>query len=1491
MANLVKWLKDREHDVGGFVNQHVVQPIENATAPIVRDAQGAVAQVNPADGGRTFNTVTQKGPDFAPQVGSALNQVFHSEAANTAASIGKSTAQPFVTFGKSLYYTPQAISRELQNKPIDDIQQKAFGTTDQGKIARDIIGSTAGVGLTVAAPGISKGIEVGAARLGADALPNIIAKPAIGAVTGAALGGPINVASAATNNNAPFTPKSAGQAFKQGTIAGGALGATGGAVGAIAPPVLRAATSGIKSSAPVIKNAASFTPRVNVADQQTLRDFSDHLAGANTAQGQELSNLITNARQVGQKYGINLTTGSRAQRLERTNSVLDQIGQKNKQISQGGYAKIPGPSVPEDQPSLPQQPRIEMPNESVTSSSENIIDPLAAIKQEALKRGYTSDHYSEEGQIGNTIDSLMKDQTAYRDASVPLLDKYKDQLDGTKNIQDLMTPAEKKTLQVAEAKSTHATKLLKDYFNYKKQINEQPLNTGPYNQAPADVSASSPNELSSSTTMQPAGSRPLIKKSLQSPVGQPGKIEVPANQGVTGQNSLANSTTNSPVLPVEQVAGRVAKTKSTLPTNQNISPEIRRGLDKNYTTHSFTGQIQNAQDAVANDLPGATEAAIRLAGKNPGAMNDAEHQFVGAVAAAHDLSGTPEGQQIAAQLYNQMLAHRTATAQTFSAFRDIAKNNPGILKVQAKNYLNNNGIELTPAQEGSIDNLVGKVKSTKAGTLERDRAVHELVQFVHQQIPSSSGDKAVNLWRAGLLTSPITTGGNILGNTGEALVRNAWVNPLASMIDRAQSVVTGQRTKTLQGGQIQGAVQGIKDSANYLKTGFDPNNPLSKFETGGEVNYGKSPIGKAAGKYVNTVYRGLGAQDKPFRQAAQRQAAKDLAVADAKNLGLKGVEKESYINKAINDPSWEPQTFKTANDSKAAGAFAVFANQTGLGRFAAIAKQPFKVGDKTFDGGLRQFIMPFSQVPASIAMRIWHRSDFGGTEIVNQLLRVREGKPYDQRAVSEAVANGTFGPAAIGAGYALAKSGNITGNYPTDSKEKALWKSEGKQANSVKIGNRWYSLNYLQPFGTLLGIGAQAHKDEKDGKSPSEIIAGVAATAAKSVESQSFLQGINGLLGAINDPQQNLSTYINQVSSSVVPNIIKTTARATDPLQRDVQGPINAIKSAIPGVRESLPAKQDMFGNNMSATDNPLNQLFNPLRPNKANTSDPVVNELQRLQDSGNGIIPTQFNKNAIKGTKLSDEQVRQLNATVNPKVKAAWQGIISDPRYQALSDEDKATVLKRAKDNIAKGGKGEFALSNSLPVPKNSATSSSDYFSSSSSTKSPADKYKTALNNYNANKNSMSDVQRYAAEQNLAKLKVQAPFSNDVVSLYGMNKTKAYDFVSNNKNGKALANQLFAYDKALYDAGLTTSLKYKTGLGPSNKTSSKGSKGGKKGKAPSYDLASIEKSVIAKVKTGKPPKVTIPKTKVAKQPKLKSYTPKKVAVKKGKVSTRKGIA
>jgi hypothetical protein len=152
-----------------------------------------------------------------------------------------------------------------------------------------------------------------------------------------------------------------------------------------------------------------------------------------------------------------------------------------------------------------------------------------------------------------------------------------------------------------------------------------------------------------------------------------------------------------------------------------------------------------------------------------------------------------------------------------------------------------------------------------------------------------------------------------------------------------------------------------------------------------------------------------------------------------------------------------------------------------------------------------------------------------------------------------------------------------------------------------------------------------------------------------------------------------------------------------------------------------------------------------------------------------------------------------------------------------------------------------------------------------------------------------ISKIQEIGRRKSLAKEEIGSKFSKEVRDLYyQLGKADLYDYVTKAKNGQQLADDLLAYDQALYDAGLTTygSLKFKNGLAPqkggrkggTKKASAKGRKSGggsaKGTKQPNANSENITTTanVTRRVANAKVAKRQLPKTGGVRGASIKAY-------------------
>ena len=668
--------------------------------------------------------------------------------------------------------------------------------------------------------------------------------------------------------------------------------------------------------------------------------------------------------------------------------------------------------------------------------------------------------------------------------------------------------------------------------------------------------------------------------------------------------------------------------------------------------------------------------------ENPGKVTDQD--VVTAIQAAKRLDASPKESDLmkATEIYHNLSQHLSKKGQEIQAASLLSNRTPQGLQYQAERALRNLEIEVTPAIKKDIKGLVDAVKKAEPGSYDDGLARYKVMEYVEKSAPHGIADKGVQMWKAGLLSAPTTTAGNLMANTAEAIYRKGFQDPVASAADMLMSLVTGKRSKVATGrGLFEGSKEGLGKGVQYFKTGYDPRNPLEKFDVH-SIHYSNTKAGKAAELYTQSIFKLMGGQDQPFYYAALRNSIADQAVTAAKNAGLKGDARNAFIKKFITEPGKD--VMQLADDE---ARYAVFQNKTALGN---VAKRVNK-------GPVGQFFIPFSQVPSSIATRMIERSPIGlAKEIYKQ---IKAGK-FDQRAMSRAVADTSAGFLLIGAGAQLYNQGLITGSYPTDQKERDLWDLEGKQPNSVKVGDQWISLNYMQPMGMLFAAGANYSKARTDGKDPAASYSSALAGASKSFTEQSFLKGVSGGLQALADPQRSAEKLFEQTAGSVVPNFIRSAARSNDDVNRVQDGVGESVMAGIPGLRQMLPERTDIFGDVLPRKTSGPNSFLNPLRPSDVRPSTDLNLELRRLQDADEGVTATKIIKDALgEGTELNRDQQLELKNLVGQQLKTAWAETIKDGRYEGLTDGDKRRVLEKIKDDIGAVIRGQYGQNKGIKV------------------------------------------------------------------------------------------------------------------------------------------------------------------------------------------------
>lgn len=602
---------------------------------------------------------------------------------------------------------------------------------------------------------------------------------------------------------------------------------------------------------------------------------------------------------------------------------------------------------------------------------------------------------------------------------------------------------------------------------------------------------------------------------------------------------------------------------------------------------------------------------------------------------------TDQGRAIQAA---SILGRLTPEGQVRFAAREIIKWN-----------LDNPNAKIPELTGQQADKIITEMRAIRAMPTGEEQAIRfqKLQKEIQGLIPSAWWQKAVSIWKAGLLTGIKTSGLNIFANISHAGTEIIKDLP-ATGADYLLSLITGKRTKAFT---VEGLAEGIKEGAEkgwrYLKTGYDERDIARKLDYK-QVSFKNKYIQN----YVDGVFRVIGAEDQPFYYGALRRSLHDQATTQAINKGLKGAERAKFIEDLVKNPTDEMSLFAVA-DAEAA----VFQNRTALGD---VARKIQKIPGA-------EFVVSFGRTPSAVAMQVINYTPVGPfIEIGKQIAK---GK-FDQRLLSQAIGRGAVGTGVLWVGSELFDKGIMTLDFPKTEKERELWKLEGRKANSIKIGDKWRTVQTLGPVGPALLIGGHLKSAFKEKGSATAAITDAIFGTMKSFTEQTFLKGVNDIMGAITDPERNAEYAVSSFISSFIPTIINDVARATDPKERRAENVIQRAQSRIPVLRQKLEPQVTALGERRERVGNALEVMLDPTRPSP-DVSTSVVEELRRLWDSGQKVSPTLLgDKKGFKG--LSQKENTELWELAGKMTNDKLTALFSREAYIKLSEEDKAKQVEK---------------------------------------------------------------------------------------------------------------------------------------------------------------------------------------------------------------------
>lgn len=667
------------------------------------------------------------------------------------------------------------------------------------------------------------------------------------------------------------------------------------------------------------------------------------------------------------------------------------------------------------------------------------------------------------------------------------------------------------------------------------------------------------------------------------------------------------------------------------------------------------------------------------------------------------MAGTEAGRTVQAL---SILNHSTPEGQVVWIQRSIDKLNDKLEKTKVKERF-----KFTPEMQQEI------LQATN-----QEEALNNVYKQLGKQVPMTTMQK-LDSWRYfAMLGNPRTHIRNIVGNKVMGYIQQAK-NQLAGTIEdivlrnsedrQFTTKIADKKTKEFAKVDIENVLDRLGLTENKY-------NPKSRIEQNQKV-FKSEFMNKTIGKLMEFNDMALEAEDGWGLKAMYPKALAQYITAN--NIDVDNIT-DAQLAKARNFAIKQAEEATFHQDNAIASAISQFEGKNALTRFAAGA------------------ILPFKKTPMNVAAEGIQYSPIGLLDSLTRgSINLRKGK-INVHEYIDGISKGLTGTGIALLGYALTEAGILKASGGDDQDKNNFESAQGKQNYSLKVGEKTYSLDWLAPTGIPLFMGSELYqlasqkvkeKGEKNNtpeiaKSATKILNSM-ATAMNPLSEMSMISGLTSTLQSYasgNKGLENLGlnatkSYVSQFVPTALGQVAKTfddkerstTSTESDPLPKALDTLGNQIKSKIPGLRQTLPTKTDIWGKDVENEGNIIEKGLNagvfPWSSKRVSENNPTNKEISKLYDEtlDKSVLPSNSIDKVLNIDKekyrLSNEQyskLKKMYGEINYKVLSE---LTSSPEYKEMNDEQKvkaiSDIYKYSKAQI----KSQYAQENDIDTEDSS--------------------------------------------------------------------------------------------------------------------------------------------------------------------------------------------
>lgn len=463
---------------------------------------------------------------------------------------------------------------------------------------------------------------------------------------------------------------------------------------------------------------------------------------------------------------------------------------------------------------------------------------------------------------------------------------------------------------------------------------------------------------------------------------------------------------------------------------------------------------------------------------------------------------------------------------------------------------------------------------------------------------------------------------------------------------------------------------------------------------------GRGKLRKIAQVSENIVFKYLmGAPDAVTKDLNFVDTADLLATKIAKDEGAKDISARSteiFRDAILINPATE-QGKQVRTQAIEQAHIATYTNNSKISDFSLKARQWLNmIGGNKFKLG--DVVMPFVKTPANVQM-MGLEYGFGSLYTlykINDIMR-NPASEVSQRAIKAAYRNGVGLFLAMMIAAAFDPDDYIPEFDNATTKDRELAKAKNAPFNSIKIGNKWVSLDYFGPLGIPLVAVLNARK----GRNLTDQITNfVKAGIGQGMKIPGIKEGL-----AIWDSLSRTAAYsttpekafdmvsnalLDQVRARTIPAIVNDVAKIMDEYERDTSGSVlDKVQASIPLLREQLPQRYTISGKPLK-TEGAASILFFGGRVKTAEDNKLVkeINKLSKKEEQPSISDVTRYGDLRL----LSPEKKIKARRDFYKEYAKESKKLISSSSYKKLDAGDKKKALDKIRRNIVKDLKEKYA-------------------------------------------------------------------------------------------------------------------------------------------------------------------------------------------------------